>query len=188
VAVAKNGFSDALVGATNQMVLVSALDSATFSGLMMILRTAFIFLSIAASAGAMESFEALPAGPVDGRVSSYGRFWDIAGHASVIAGKGRTGKHALHLTGGDGRSVTMVLDGATREKRSLDFHAERWTVRGGFEFQVEAKVGNEWSVLKREDAVRVGDYHTRVRAVVPAGAEVMVGCSSMTCRWRGRGR
>jgi sialidase-1 len=173
VAVAKNGFSDALVGATNQMVLVSALDSATFSGLMMILRTAFIFLSIAASAGAMESFEALPAGPVDGRVSSYGRFWDIAGHASVIAGKGRTGKHALHLTGGDGRSVTMVLDGATREKRSLDFHAERWTVRGGFEFQVEAKVGNEWSVLKREDAVRVGDYHTRVRAVVPAGAEAL---------------
>jgi sialidase-1 len=148
---------------------------------MMDLRSVFLLLWINSCAGAVESFESMRAGPVDGRVSVYGRLSAGVDHASVIAGKGRTGKHALHLAGGDGRSVTLTLDGPTRDKRSLDFHAERWTARGGFEFQIEAKADREWSVLKREDGVKVGGYHTRVRAVVPSGVEALrFSCTSVS--------
>jgi hypothetical protein len=157
------------------------MDSTTFIGPMTDLRTVLVFLWISSSAGAVESFESMAPGPVDGRVSAYGRLSAGAGHASVIAGKGRTGRQALHLAGGDGRSVTLTLDGPTREKRSLDFHAERWTARGGFEFQIEAKSGREWSVLMREDGVKVGGYHTRIRTVVPTGVEALrFSCTSVS--------
>lgn len=121
----------------------------------------------------MESFESIPAGPVDGRVSVYGKLSAAPGHAAIIEGKGRSGKLALHLTGGADRCVTMDFDSPTRENRSLDFQAERWTARGGFEFRIEAKNSGRWSLLHREDGVKVGGYETQVRAVVPAGTSAL---------------
>lgn len=138
----------------------------------------FVILSVVPLA-AGESFEQMPAGELGRLPSVYGRFSAPDGHARIAEEHGRSGRRALHITGGKDREVTLEWEKPTAEERILDFHAERWTARGGFTFSVELRRSGKWSMLLREDGVKVGGYHTALHAVMPAGAEALrFSCSS----------
>lgn len=129
--------------------------------------------SILTSAMAVESFENLPAGALVTGKTLFGMLAAEAGHAAVIAGKGRSGGKALHLAGGSDRTATLEFDAPIGEKRMLDFWAERWTDRGEFDFRVEVKSGSRWTGLKREKDVKTRGYLTHIEAEVPAGVSAL---------------
>lgn len=131
------------------------------------------------SALAVESFDALQTGALTSQDSVYGKLSAEAGHAEVIDAKGRSGTRALHIVGGQDRSAGFEFEAPTREDRKLNFWAERWTSRGGFEMRVEYKIGGQWETLVRQNGVKIGGYHTHIEADLPEGASgLRVVCSS----------
>ena len=146
---------------------------------MVMIRMWLVFGWFVVSAFALESFDALSAGALTSQDSVYGKLSAEAGHAQLLDGKGRAGTRGLHIVGGEKRVVSLDFKSPTDEKRSLDFWAERWTSRGGFEMSVEAWVGGKWEELVREDGVKVGGYETHIKAEVPVGASALrLVCSS----------
>lgn len=128
---------------------------------------------IVTSVVAVESFDDMPAGALTTRKSLYGTLSAEAGHAEVLGGKGRSGGQALHLAGGGDRTATIEFDAPAGDIRPLDFWAERWTSRGGFDFRVEVKNGSRWTELKHEDGVKTGGFLTHIQTEVPAGASAL---------------
>ncbi len=115
---------------------------------MSVIRILLFSAWIVSSARAMESFDTLPSGALTSHTSIYGKLSAKAGDAEVLGAKGRSGTQAMHIVGGKDRSMSLEFDAPTSEKRMLDFWAERWTSRGGFEMRVDFKQadsGGNWS-------------------------------------------
>ena len=140
---------------------------------MIALRMMMVSGWIVTSVVAVESFDGLPAGAFTTRKSLYGTLSAEAGHAEVLGGKGRAGGQALHLAGGGNRTATLEFDAPAADSRPLDFWAERWTSRGGFDFRVEVKNGSRWTELKREDGVKIGGFLTHIQTEIPGGASAL---------------
>jgi sialidase-1 len=96
------------------------------------------------------------------------------GHAEVSAKLARTGRHCLHLMGGEQSELEFELTDkhAGKNYAQLTFAAERWTKRTPFTYRVEAKVGNKWQEIYNGDkSVKVGrPYLNRVEISLPEGA------------------
>lgn len=120
-------------------------------------------------------FETRKAGPLT-VASLGGAIWRApAGHAEISAKLARTGKHCLHLMGGDHSQIEFFL---TRHKgknySQLTFAAERWARRTPFTFRVEAAAARgEWQEIYYGDqTVKVGrPYLNRVEIALPEGAQ-----------------
>ncbi len=140
---------------------------------MMAFRMVFSLVAFVLPVLAQESFEMMPAGALTGINSAYGKWTSAEGHAVIIAGKGRSGNQALHLTGGASRSAVLELATPAAAPMELDCWTERWTRRGTCEFRIEARAGGKWLEIKRDDEVKVGGFHTRVQASAPAGTDAI---------------
>lgn len=139
----------------------------------MMFRTLLALFALTRIACGVESFEDPPAGDLTNRASAYGKWTAEDGHATVIAGKGRSGNHALRLTGGAGHSATLELSSPAAAPMELDFWAERWTRRGDCDFRIEARANGAWQEIKRDDSVKVGGFLSQIRATVPAGTAAL---------------
>lgn len=138
-----------------------------------------MMLGMTAVAFAGESFESLPTGKLTAGVSMAGKWLAEPGHAQITEGHARSSNKALQLVGGDQRRLTLELAPTSDQPRELTFWAERWTSRGGFELLIEAKVKSDWTMIKRENQIKVGGYLTHVSAVIPAAASALrFTCSS----------
>ena len=117
-----------------------------------------------------ESFEAAASGPTTGLDSAVGRWIAEPGHVEIRPDKGRTGRQALRLLGGEPRTVDLVLAQPTVKRSRVVFHAERWTRRDPFVFVVEA-AGSDGAFRQVQDAsdVKLGGFLTRVVAPLPSG-------------------
>ena len=96
------------------------------------------------------------------------------GHAEISSKLARTGRHCLHLMGGEHSELEFELSDEHAENNysQLTFAAERWTKRAPFTFRVEAKSSNKWQEIYNGDkSVKVGrPYLNRVEISLPEGA------------------
>jgi sialidase-1 len=104
-----------------------------------------------------------------------GATWQApVGHAEVSAKLARTGRHCLHLMGGEHSELEFELTDKHVGKNysQLTFAVERWTKRAPFTFRVEAKSGNKWQEIYSGDkSVKVGrPFLNRVEISLPEGA------------------
>lgn len=126
---------------------------------------------LGSAAALAESFESPAAGPFAVMESSVGRWSAAEGHAWIHAGLGKSGKQCLRITGEGERQVVLALPGAAEKGAVLVMQAERWTKRAPFEFKIEAKGKDGWNeVLDASAKVKVGGFHTELRAELPEGS------------------
>ena len=117
-----------------------------------------------------DGFEDAPLGAVDRLRTPVGVWVAEPGHALVQDRHVRSGRRALHLTGGGASALTLELEPAEVGRR-LSFWAERWTRVDPFELVVEARVEERWvEVADASDQVVIGGFHSEVVAALPAGA------------------
>ena len=103
------------------------------------------------------SFESFEAGPFDELETIVGLWESTAGFAVVDDKHSKTGKHCLHLSGGDRTSVTLSLASGIDTTGDLSFWAERWTKRSPYSFRIEKSDGTGWEALySGDEEVRVG--------------------------------
>lgn len=162
-----------VVGAADHTVLVRSGVKVEFHPVMILFRMMCVLAGSAVCAWGAESFEDAPAGELTEWSAAQGKWSAASGHAAVMAGKGRTGKQSLLLTGGANHAAVMELKSPAAGKAMLDFWAERWTRRGNCEFTIEARSRKAWTLLKREDSIRVGGFDTHFEVEVPAGADAL---------------
>ncbi len=117
-----------------------------------------------------ESFESLPAGPLQSVKTPLGTWQAAAGQAEIHKGHAREGSQSLKINGGDDRQVELLLAEPLAAASQLSFWSERWTSRPPFAFGIEA-AGSDGRFRPIHDAsgVKVGGFLTRVAARVPAG-------------------
>lgn len=117
-----------------------------------------------------ESFESPAAGPFTVLESSVGRWSAEEGHARIHAGLGKSGKQCLRIAGEGERQVVLNLPTAAEKGAVMVMQAERWTKRAPFSFRIDAKGKDGWSeLLDASASVKVGGFHTELRAGLPAG-------------------
>ena len=85
-----------------------------------------------------ESFESQPVGNVKTLQTESGTLTAESGHAAVIARHARTGKQALHILGGEKKTVRLNLSAPLSQDTLMAFWMQRWTKRAPFEFRVIA--------------------------------------------------
>ncbi|MAG55340.1 MAG: hypothetical protein CMJ83_03530 [Planctomycetes bacterium] len=128
-----------------------------------------------------EGFESLKAGPLDEVTSMSGTWRAPAGHAEIDGAHHRTGRHCLHLHGGERHRAVYVPHLKSKRPRLLTFWAERWTRRDPFSFVVHAKgTRGRWTEIYRGDGkIAVGGFKTRVRVPLPrTTASIRFTCTS----------
>jgi len=119
-------------------------------------------------------FETPKAGPLV-EATFDGATWTApAGQAEILEKLARTGRHCLHLKGGEHSEVQFVLSDAHSKKKYdlLSLAAERWTRRSPFQFRVEAASANgNWEeIYIGGQAVKVGrGYLSQLAIPLPAG-------------------
>ncbi len=119
---------------------------------------------------AAESFENLPAGPLESGQTEYGTISAPSDHASINTHHVRTGKRSLHIHGGDNRQVEIRFATPLAEETPCGFWMERWTRRPPFQFRlvaVDAR-GNE-KQISEESKIGPGGYKRRVEGNLPVG-------------------
>ncbi|MBK1826749.1 sialidase family protein [Haloferula rosea] len=114
------------------------------------------------------SFEGLKQGALDGQKHDQVE-WQSEGQASITSKFAASGKQALHLAGGEGNTLEMVLSGDLQNSRGVTFKAERWTAKDPFEFRVLAQVNGNWKEVGNLDQVVVvgRGFHSDVSLKLP---------------------
>lgn len=156
------------------------MDGVQFAG--RIAGFAFLVFSAFLAAGhasAQESFEGHPGGPATNLDTLYGRLEAAEGHMSLISG-GRSGAQALHVEGGEGKTVELVLDEPPQEDATIHFWLQRATPEAPFLFTVEAldEAGRPLATTPFTQA-ETDTWATGVKAPLPAGtARMRLSCNS----------
>lgn len=128
---------------------------------------------------AAESFETARPGELSSYSTEYGALSAAPGNASIINRLARTGKKALHLSGGKERVVTLTPDKALEGAAQLSMWLQRWTAKAPFEFRVIAVTADGEQQVLKENKVSTGGYHTQIQTVLPAGTTaVRLVCTS----------
>lgn len=138
------------------------------------LQRTLISLLACGLACATESFENLPAGPIESGQVEYGALVAPAQQASINTHHVRTGKKSLHIHGGENQQVEIRFAEPLAEDTPCGFWMERWTRRPPFQFRlvaVDADKGEKQ--ISEESKIGPGGYKRRVEAVVPAGTTAL---------------
>ena len=104
-------------------------------------------------------FEEVKAGPFTRLEIDGSRWFALEGHAEILARLAKTGRHCLHLKGGEYSEVVFQLPSNPSNLRfdQLTFAAERWTRRTPFTFRVEAEKQGKWvEIYNGDQKVKVG--------------------------------
>lgn len=129
---------------------------------------------------ATESFEKVPAGALISQVVEQGLLTAESGHAEVLGKLARTGGKALHIQGGQHRTVRLQFEKACASEGQLSFWVERWTANGGFDFRVVAETPAGDVETARLTNIKAGGYNNQLRATIPVGCTaVRLVCSSV---------
>lgn len=126
----------------------------------------FTALFLGGFLSATESFEKLPAGNLTTGQTEYGVLTAGEGHAAIDRGHAFHGTQALHIRGGENRSVTLKLPSPLPQATPCEFRLQRWTQAAPFSFSFSA----DGKQLMREDKLSAGGYKGHVKVTVPAGA------------------
>ena len=96
--------------------------------------------------GATEDFSTAKLNSKGGIESSLGEFKAKKGALAVHRMSASDRPGSLHITGGEGREVELVLSKSLQAKplMALRFHAERWTGANPFKFKIEGKSAGKW--------------------------------------------
>ncbi len=109
-------------------------------------------------------FEESPVGPIRTLPGQAGVWTATEGHAAIHAAHRRTGKHSLHLLGGDDRIIQFTPKIKNKSVYQLSFWAERWTRKKPFAFRVEKFSHGKWQEIYHGDRdIKVGGFLTHVR-------------------------
>ncbi len=130
--------------------------------------------------GATESFESVPAGEPGTRAVEYGTLTAESGHAVILQRLARTGKNALHIQGGENRSVCLRLPQPTTDDAQLSLYLQRWTNNGPFDFRILAETAAGTVEVAQEKKLGAGGYHSLpLQAILPTGtAAIRLVCTS----------
>ncbi len=114
------------------------------------------------------SFETQPAGELTSFETDFGVWTAKEGHAE-ISSHFKTGKQALHIYGGEKRTVEFTPKLKGQNVSQMSFWAERWTSRGPFSFRIYAQTGPEWKEIYNGDKeVKVGrSFLSHVKVPLP---------------------
>jgi sialidase-1 len=104
------------------------------------------------------TFESHAPGETTKMSSEIGTFIAARGHAEIQQQHVASGKQALHIFGGEQKSIRLKLRKALAAQTEVSFFAERWTRRAPFKFTIEGKVGAKWVELYNGDSVAVGSF------------------------------
>lgn len=130
--------------------------------------------------GATESFESVPTGNLSSQPVEYGTLTAQPGHAKVLEELARTGNKALHIQGGDNRTIRLKLDTPTTDEALLRFWVERWTDNGSFNFRIIAETPKGDKELARETRMRAKGFNKQFSTVLPIGTSaVRLVCTSI---------
>lgn len=138
-----------------------------------------VVLSVSSAGASGSSFEDAVVGPVSRTTVELGTLLAGDGHAEILRGHARSGERALHLKGGEDREVELEFSRPLAASSTLTFWAERWTRRDPFAFSIDLADGGGWREVARADGVKVGGYHEKIEAALPAGTRALrFRCSS----------
>jgi len=130
----------------------------------------WVAAALASPAGAVETFEAVTAGPLTAADSAVGRWTAAPGNAEIHDAHAHAGRHSLRLLGGPDSSVELALPEPLAKPAQLSFWSERWTAGAPFAFTIEAGDGSgRYSRIHDAGGVKTGGFLTRVEARIPAG-------------------
>lgn len=133
-------------------------------------RESLLSMAVCGLAFGTESFENLPVGALtEGRVEC-GTVTAAAGHAEILGSHARSGQQALHLLGGEQKSVTITLAKALQNDTPLDCHLERWTSRDPFQVKFFALTPAGEKQIHTINKLATGSYKAHVTAKIPAGS------------------
>lgn len=123
---------------------------------------------------AAESFENLPVGPFTSGETEYGTLTAAVGHADIDGMHARTGKRALHLTGGENHSAELRFSEKLGDATPCSFWIERWSRKSPFHFSLIA-VGADGteSRIAEESKIGPGGYKRHVETTIPAGTAAL---------------
>lgn len=133
----------------------------------------FILLLASCLACATESFEDVPTGALSSTPVEYGTLAAEPDHAVVLQKFARTGKNALHIQGGQNRTVRMVISSPSPMDSQLNLWIERWTDKGNFDFRIIAETPDGDVQLARETKLKAGGYNQHLSVSVPAGSKAI---------------
>lgn len=129
--------------------------------------------------GANESFETVPTGTLRTQPVEYGTLTAPTGHAVVLPKLARTGKNALHIQGGDNRTVRLQLPTPTTDTAQFSLWLQRWTNNGKFDFRIIAETAGGDVEVAREQKLGAGGYNASLQVILPAGtAALRLVCTS----------
>jgi len=128
-----------------------------------------LILTLCGLVTATESFDTLAPGGFTSTATSIGVLTAEKGNAEITGGKGRSGKNALRVLGGQNKSATITFDAPLNKETECDFWAQRWTRRTPYEFRVIALTPEGEKVLTTDTKSSVGGYNLHVRTKLPAG-------------------
>lgn len=134
----------------------------------MLCRFLLPILTCAATVAA-ESFETQIVGGVSSIPVKEGTLTAEPGHAAIIDRHARTGKHALHIKGGDNKAVLYTFAKPLENDTHVSFWMERWTARAPFSVQMIAVTAKGDVPLEKVEKMKVGGYHEHVELLLPAG-------------------
>lgn len=133
----------------------------------------FILLLASCLDCATESFEDVPTGALSSTPVEYGTLAAEPDHAVVLQKFARTGKNALHIQGGQNRTVRMVISSPSPMDSQLNLWIERWTDKGNFDFRIIAETPEGDVQLARETKLKAGGYNQHLSVSVPAGSKAI---------------
>ena len=117
-------------------------------------------------------FEEAKPGPFDLLKTPIGTWAPLTGKSVVDDKHASAGRQCLHLTGGEGTSVTLKFADGVDATRVLTFRAERWTRRRPFSFSIDKRTDDGWQeIYNGDEKVRVGRGFLS-RVIVPLGEDM----------------
>lgn len=119
-----------------------------------------------------ESFEKLSPGAFTSGSVEYGEMVAEAGHAEVMS-RGRTGRLALRLLGGEGKSAELKLSKKLVKDTGFVFWFERWTKKEPFRLVVTALTPQGEKEVTVLDKAGTGGFSNKVAGSLPAGTTGM---------------
>ncbi|MFT7517836.1 MAG: sialidase-1 [Myxococcota bacterium] len=125
------------------------------------------------------TFESAPLGEVRKFSSEVGVISAAKGHAEFQQQHVASGVRALHIFGGDDRTVHLKLRQALSAQTEISFFAERWTRQAPFAFMIEGRSANKWIELYAGDSIKVGGFNPYTFIVdQPKIKELRITCTS----------
>ena len=117
------------------------------------------------------SFEEASPGAFTQVETGAGLLTAAAGHAAIDSAHARSGRHCLHLLGGEDRRVELEPAVGEEKVSEITFWAERWTRRDPFVFRIESFANGAWrEIYAGDDEIVIGGFRTKVR--IPVGGRL----------------